>query len=140
MPDLERLRAIREELSAAIKLLTDSGKSVVLIQAIPWPGFDVPEYFARKAWYSGTLIQNARFPETLYSRGTMDVRILLSEVATNAGAKVIDPAKILCAGGECRVIENGEVLYSDSNHLSLSGIAFILPHLVSRIIESMPDP
>lgn len=135
MPDDQRLEAIAGELAATITALRESGKSVVLVQSTPAPGFQPPKYYGQKLWYGEALDQDIGFDQTLYSQSSMDVHEYLFEIANAAGATVYDPQGQFCQNGICYVRKNGELLYFDAGHPSLAGLALMVPPLAEIVIS-----
>lgn len=138
MPDGARIEAIATELSATITALRESGKSVILVQTSPSPGFRPPKYYGQKLWYGEPLDQDIGFAESLYTQSSMDVHEYLFEIADAAGATVYDPQGQFCQNGICYVRKNGEFLYFDAGHPSLAGLALMVPPLV-KIVTSISD-
>lgn len=140
MANPKRLAAISSELTAAIKALRDAGKSVIVVQAIPSPGFRPPIYLGRKLWYGETLPADIGFDETLYTNSAMNVHGFISKSANEAGALVFDPQGLFCENGQCFIRKDGEVLYFDEGHLSLQGIARMVPPLVEAVTSTLQNP
>ena len=142
MPDDLRKAAISAELGQAITALRKAGKTVILVQGIPSPGFRPTKYFGRKLWYGEVLEPNIGFPEALSDQSPMNVDALLSEAASTSGALVFDPQNLFCQDGICYVIKNAEPLYFDGGHLSLQGLALLVPplaDLVRSVTKTAPD-
>jgi hypothetical protein len=135
MPDKARKAAISAKLSHAITKLRMAGKTVILAQGVPAPGFRPTKYFGRKAWYGEALDQNIGFPQTLSDDSPMNAHAFLREAANKAGAIVFDPQSLFCQGGVCYVIKNAEPLYSDETHLSLPGLALVVPPLADLVLS-----
>lgn len=136
MPDAERKSAIALELSKTIITLRNAGKTVILVQAVPSPGFRPTKYYGRKLWYGEKLDQNIGFDQALFSKSSMDMHAFLTVIANKAGATIFDPQNQICEEGTCYVIKNGAPLYFDEGHLSMQGLALIVPPLV-EIIKSV---
>jgi len=133
MSDIERKNAISVELGRAITALRKAGKTVILVQAVPSPGFNPTKYYGRNLWYGEKLDQNIGFDQALFSQSPMDVHEFIFDVANNAGAIVFDPQNQFCQDGICYVIKNGEPLYFDGSHLSLPGLALVVPSLADVV-------
>ena len=63
------------------------------------------------------------------------VRALLAE---SPGIKVIDVTPELCGPEGCRRLRDGEALYSDRTHLSITGSRYVATSLLSQIDEAFP--
>lgn len=133
MPDAERKDAIAGELSRAITTLRDAGKTVILVQAIPSPGFRPTKHYGRKLWYGEQLDQDIGFDQALFSQSPMDMHKFLAEIANKTGAYVFDPQNQLCQDGLCYVMKNGAPLFFDGGHLSLEGLALVAPPLAEFV-------
>ena len=118
-----------EGLRATLRALRTSGRHVILVGAVPTPGFDVPTRLAHDA-----LRQTARrdpSSEPTFSLERTALHQGLAEVARAEGATLIDPADALCANGACRLLDGGRPLYFDDKHLSLTGARVVAPHLAA---------
>ena len=47
---------------------------------------------------------------------------------------------LFCQGGQCYVLKNGELLYFDGSHLSLPGLALMVPPLADIIADIAKNP
>lgn len=139
IPESERLAGISNELVNTIKALRDAGKTVLIVQASPTPGFEPPNYFARKLWYSDKPDQNIGFDQTLQTQSPMNVHDFVAKAATEAGALIYDPQSLLCQNAQCLVRKDGDLLYFDGGHLSLEGIALMLPTLTERLLSIVAE-
>ena len=133
MPDAARMAAIRNALETTIRTLRDAGKTVILIQAEPRPDFSIPAHYANMVWYGKTLPDNIAFPAPLYLETTAETRTLLSNVAADTGATLINTASAICPNGKCLVFSNGEPLFADGSHLSLPGVKRVVPLVLKAI-------
>jgi hypothetical protein len=52
--------------------------------------------------------------------------------------KVVIPSETICPNGRCRIIDdNGAVLYTDRQHLSVAGAALIVPHIMRQAVDTV---
>jgi hypothetical protein len=119
-------RAFVDALKRAVNALLDAGKDVALVYPIPETGYDIPATLARLAW-SG---QNpARFtrPADYYRQRNRFMFDLFDGLGQHRQLMRIYPHEKLCGEADCIVYLNGEPLYYDDNHLSLSGAKLIAP-------------
>ena len=133
MPDTARKAAISKALTETIRTLRDAGKTVLLIQAEPRPNFSVPNHYANKVWYGETLPADITFPATLYLENTAETREILAKSTADTGAVLINTASAICPNGECMVFKNKESLFADGSHLSLPGVAQVVPLILDAI-------
>lgn len=119
-------RVMEGGLLRLVDALREKGLEVILIRGLPEIGRNVPDMVLR---------YGAEVPEALLpSRTEMAVRqaranAILEHVAANHGARLLSPAKRLCAE-HCRVELDGTPLYSDDNHLSAYGARWLIPDLM----------
>tara|TARA_Y100000296_G_scaffold87150_1_gene130091 strand:- start:9915 stop:11822 length:1908 start_codon:yes stop_codon:yes gene_type:complete len=91
------------------------GFRIVLIDSVPEPGFPVPEWLIRSELL-GRKIDGFNAP--IHS---------IAPYVTHLGAVLIDPKKALCDVNACKLLsDDGEVLFFDSNHLTVKGADIVL--------------
>ena len=56
----------------------------------------------------------------------------------NANVLFFDPYDVLCKNGRCNAIQDGQILYSDTSHLSKEGSKVVSQVLVRRLKEFLP--
>ena len=112
-------------LERLVALLTHAGKRVTIVASIPEIGWPVPETLARlKLAHSPRDIRptlaefNARqhFAFSVFDQLKKKYRV-----------QIVYPHRILCAGGHCRVTENGAPIYVDAHHLTFRGANLLKP-------------
>jgi hypothetical protein len=106
-------------------LLTHAGKRVTIIASIPEIGWPVPETLARlKLAHSA---RDIRPTLTEFDTRQRFVFSVLDHLKKSYGVRVVYPHQILCAGGRCRVAENGVPIYVDAHHLTYRGADLLKP-------------
>jgi len=140
MPDTDRKAAIKARLTNTIRALRNAGKTVILLQAKPRPNFSIAGHYARKIWYNEPVMPDVGFPSAPFFGETQDTREILGKAAREGGAVLVDTPRAFCTDGECIVMHNNEPLFADGNHLSLPGVARIVPLILDAIVNSAPDP
>ncbi|MBI5950517.1 MAG: acyltransferase [Chloroflexi bacterium] len=114
-------------LERTIKALTKMDRQVVIIAPLPEIGYDVPSanYVANR---TGRDI-NALIAPTLdeYLSRNQRTFAILEAFKQEYGIQLIEPWKMLCVDGKCRVAVNGIPLYGDDDHLSIFGSELISP-------------
>lgn len=121
-----------EAFKRTIDVIRASGASVWIVSEAPFAEFDVPLQMARNMMRG--VPQDTMFGMDLTEKERRD-RFLKAAIG-NLSARVIDPAKNLCANGRCVLVEQGRPLYYDSNHLSKHGAARIAPMFTQVFVET----
>ena len=106
----------------------------MLFYPIPETAYDIPSTLAKIAMRGGDPEQFSRPAEYFYRRNAF-VFEMLDRIGAKDGVLRIYPHQYLCDERVCKVIDAGQVLYSDDDHLSRAGARFITP-LFERIIEA----
>ena len=117
------LRASFAALEPDILRLRRLGKDVVLIGPHPHAEIADPELLAahRRISAIGTIAPTrfaSSFPLSAFRERTRVVNESLERLAARTGATLIDPASVLCPGGNCLTTDDhGTPIRKDSNHL-----------------------
>ncbi|HET9797072.1 MAG TPA: acyltransferase family protein, partial [Gemmatimonadaceae bacterium] len=117
------LRASFAALEPDILRLRRLGKDVVLIGPHPHAEVADPELLAahRRISAIGTIAPTrfaSSFPLSAFRERTRVVNESLERLAARTGATLIDPASVLCPGGDCLTMDDhGTPIRKDSNHL-----------------------
>lgn len=123
--------ALFDGVEAAIGALIENEKTVILIGAMPEPGFAVPRRLALAA-NDGSALETLAIPKPAAERArAIDNR--LADIAARTGAIVFAPSEQLC-NPDCTLYEQGQSLYFDDNHLSMAGARLLAPALTSLLI------
>jgi peptidoglycan/LPS O-acetylase OafA/YrhL len=123
-------RVFRDGLERSLAAL--AGKRVVIVYGIPEQPVNVPV----EAALDRMLGRDAPFAVTFdaYRARNAFTDAAMAEIGGGAGAVLIDLGTVLCPGPDrCRVMEDGHPLYSDDNHLSLTGALSLVPFIDSRM-------
>jgi peptidoglycan/LPS O-acetylase OafA/YrhL len=132
--DLEaRQHTYEEAFAAAVARLQSAGKTVVLFYPIPETAYDIPSTLAKVAMRGGDPEQFARPAEYFYRRNAFVFEML--DRIDGEGVLRIYPHQYLCDDRVCKVMNAGQVLYADDDHLSRAGARYITP-LFERVIEA----
>ena len=117
----EALRAATVALNKAIVQLTRAGLRVVLIEPKPDQRHEVPACLARR-------------PEAQCGRPRAEVeadrraaRDMIAQAGKVPGVQLLDPLPALCTREFCPGALEGNVLYSDSHHLTVAGAMRLRP-------------
>lgn len=119
------------QLTMDIAALTKLGKRVLLI--LPFPGYQRPValYLARGGLDARFLIPKLSHRQHLERNAPATA--MLRRIAAAQSVRLIDPAEILCARGECEFERGGVALYRDGEHLVPDGARLLTPALASAI-------
>jgi peptidoglycan/LPS O-acetylase OafA/YrhL len=124
-----------QALTHTVSFLTSTGKHLILF--IDWPelGFDPRSCLPRPF----TLFSSRR-PLCAVARDQVDARnrayreLLFGLPKDFSGLKVFDPMPFLCDSSACYAMKDGHLLYSDDNHVSIAGAAY----LAQKYFEELP--
>jgi peptidoglycan/LPS O-acetylase OafA/YrhL len=119
-----------------IRDLVSQGKKVILIGALPSPGFDVPERWSKQQISAGQAIDSMVIPMSSQSPSLAIREKMISELLPllQAGSVIyIDPFKHLCDYEKCRLVEDGSSNFRDESHLSHSSTMRFMPDFEDAI-------
>jgi peptidoglycan/LPS O-acetylase OafA/YrhL len=119
-----------------IKAIAQMGCSIVLVAPLPEIGYDVPSanFIASQ---TGRDVNQIIAPslEEYWSRN-QETFAIIETFEKKYGLQIIEPWKLLCMEGKCRVAIDGVSLYRDDDHLSIFGSEIIEPAF-ETFFESM---
>ena len=116
-------------LGRTIDVLTDAGKKVIVIGAIPEMRFDVPTCVARRRM-SVFPSMSCELDQNQVALRIAGVNQIITHVALPRHVAVLLPDGPLCRGGRCTGEGPlGEILYYDHNHLSKAGARYVFAGL-----------
>jgi peptidoglycan/LPS O-acetylase OafA/YrhL len=104
-----------------ILTLVGAGKTVWIVGPLPEPTVRVPKALYVKALGFDTT--NIDISEESYKTRHRYVLALFDEIARKYSVRFIWPSEALCADGGCPVIENGNPMFFDQDHLSYFGVS-----------------
>jgi peptidoglycan/LPS O-acetylase OafA/YrhL len=114
-------------LEGAIKALTNTNRTVVIVTPIPEIGYD-PSSSNFIALHTGRETNEIIAPSTKeYLARNQKTFEILNMLATKYNVQLVNPWKILCNEEKCLVTIDGTLLYKDNNHLSTFGSELIAP-------------
>jgi hypothetical protein len=116
-------------LSRTVAGLKASGKTIVVVAAVPEIGWPVPAILARRALAQHTDTADVNPPLAKYLMRQKFVLTALDRLKREDGARVLYPHRILCTTGSCEVAMDGVPLYRDEHHLSVLGARQLTPLL-----------
>jgi hypothetical protein len=110
--------------------LADLERQVVVVNQVPEVGYHVPEAYRAASLTSRDL--NRLVAPTREEYASRNRRVLAAFAALQRdGVHVIDVRDRLCGPSRCRIVDRGQPLYFDDNHLSEYG---------SRYVSTLFDP
>jgi len=115
-----------QAMDAAIDALAAAGKRVVLVYPVPEPGVDVPTVLA-EAVLAGQDPEGVGQPLKQLAEDYRWVTAALDGRGAQTPLIRLHPHRILCRDGRCFFYSDGQVLYYDDNHLSVSGVRLLRP-------------
>jgi len=117
----------------SVEELRRGGLEVTIVGPVPYIGWPVPSVLAAKTWRHRALPTGPDLTELLESqRGVYD---LLARLQTH-GASVLYPHERLCRS-TCLVALNGDILYSDTEHLTTRGAALLEPMFAKELADGL---
>lgn len=121
----QRLADVKDHLTTTISQISDNSQ-VFLIGQTPEMSKDIPTELS-KALLRGATSHDLALDERLYTPRAKPIIEMLTQVANEQGATVIDPAPYFCQQGKCMAEYNNRPIYYDDDHLSEYGNKFLLP-------------
>ncbi|MGO7089505.1 acyltransferase family protein [Rhizobium leguminosarum] len=126
-PD-EALAFVQDRMMKDIGELTSRGKHVYLMLPVPAYRVSVPEHMLKNQMLGALGPLSLKLTD--HVAYTQPIRSLLMDVAAKTGAILLDPADVLCPGGDCIYEENGVSIYRDAHHLTPVGVDLLKPLLM----------
>jgi peptidoglycan/LPS O-acetylase OafA/YrhL len=106
------------QLNETISALQKLGKRIHFIDTIPQPGYRVPETLVRQRLLFGKSSQSEQFQY-------LDESVITPELLKGLDKHnllIYKPKDYLCENDTCSVIDEGNPLYFDADHLSIYGV------------------
>jgi peptidoglycan/LPS O-acetylase OafA/YrhL len=125
--DGQNHRPFQVGLERTVKELLTLNRRTVIVSPVPEVGYDVPNVVivARRTNRDVDAIIAPTLTEyTARNRVVFDT---LERLRRLPNVWIVDPAKILCRGGRCRITDRDNVLYLDDDHLSSYGARYVSP-------------
>lgn len=121
----QRLADVKDHLTTTISQISDN-RQVFLIGQTPEMSKDIPTELS-KALLRGTTTHDLALDERLYTPRAKPIIEILTQVAKEQGATVLDPAPYFCQKGKCMAEYDNRPIYYDDDHLSEYGNKFLVP-------------
>jgi hypothetical protein len=107
-----------------VRKLVQSGKKVILVGPLPYPGFNVPYEWSTRQIKAGHGIETVNLPRASQD-GVVAMNDLLADGlrqnTLDRNTVYIDVFQQLCDATTCRLVENGSSNFRDDSHLSEVG-------------------
>ena len=105
---------------ALLNELTAAGKRVVIVGPVPEPSFNVPHrLFVQKFGIAEPVTTLSK--AVSYKERHRAVLAFFDSLQGRRNVSFLWPASLLCAADKCPIVEGGEPLFFDHNHLSVYG-------------------
>ena len=115
---------LADALRANIRELDGLTSRVCLVRDVPVLRHPVP-YALIMTHRRGGSVDSLALPDPEWSTRQEQAEAALSSLANEPKVLLVDPKTVLCPAGRCRIEAQGEVLYRDSNHLSVKGSLYV---------------
>jgi len=116
----------KSNLVATVQSLLDLGIEVYVVKDVPYPGYDAPRFAALTARQHGDISQLG-ITQKIYEQRNRELAPVFDQIA-RLGVQVLDPTPFFLNGDGLYGIENdGKILYTDGDHLSVSGAIILAP-------------
>jgi peptidoglycan/LPS O-acetylase OafA/YrhL len=122
-----RLTLLRDALQKTVAAFSETGARVVILAQVPMQKYSPREVY-KQAYLSGNqaLVHNL----SVSKKDHMDLqKDVLTAFNMISNAVVLDPTNVFCGDDKCEIGTPENSLYSDIDHLSISGAARLVPLL-----------
>ena len=138
LKSIDKKTSIEQGYISFFNKLNKISKKVIVVYPVPEVGFNVPRRILNlmkekklENLNNAKSIKNLSTSYEVYINRTKDSFNLLNKL--NNKISKIYPHQIFCDQKRCYTILNSQILYSDSNHLSLSGSKLINEKIIDEI-------
>jgi peptidoglycan/LPS O-acetylase OafA/YrhL len=125
-------------LRGTIKHLVQLRKRVVLSDPVPEIGQDIPRMLSR-AILDKKNPEDVTYSYDAYYRQNKLILDLFDEFDGSPGVVRVHVGQKLCPEARCRFFLNGQLLYRDSNHLTLAGSRIVAPLFAAAIDDPQAE-
>lgn len=119
------------------------GKQLILLAPLPdFKGSKVLNYarwLARKNMPMDAVHTDYICNEDTYAARFADEIQVLRQLETDGLCKILYPADYMFKDGVCKAVDNGLILYKDSNHITGVGSSIVLEKLMPALISELHD-
>lgn len=125
----ESLRALQIGLTATVNRLRRAGLRVLIVGQIPELYYSVPECLLRRSAQECAMER-----QRVNDRREAAMTVLRSELVPDRSVRLLDPIDALCDTRSCYPVRGGVVMYSDSHHLTATGVETLAPQFDPELI------
>jgi peptidoglycan/LPS O-acetylase OafA/YrhL len=130
LPDMANNHlVVNQGLQATLARLTLADKAVTIIGPVPQADMDVAAAVSRAAMLG--IDRKIEINAATAMQRMQRTLAILDEASKAYSATLILPHTELCQTSSCRIIENGELLYFDADHLSPAGASYVISGITS---------
>jgi peptidoglycan/LPS O-acetylase OafA/YrhL len=116
----------KSNLVATVRSLLDLGIKVYVVKDVPYPGYDAPRFAALTVRQHGDISQLG-ITQKIYEQRNRQLVLVFQQIA-KLGVPVLDPTPYFLNDDGLYGVENdGEILYTDGDHLSVFGAIILAP-------------
>jgi len=129
----KRVEGLKASIHKYYKLLISKGHTLVLIYPIPEVGWHLPKEVLRRSLRGMPAEVTTSY--TVYKERNRFAIEAFDSLGLNENIIRVRPAEILCSNESlrCKTYRNGQILYSDSNHLSKRGVELVVDKIFSEM-------
>ena len=126
------------QVRTTLTMLARDGLRVVFVLDVPELPFEPSSCIARPALRSQVRTP-CSFPRADWDKESAAINRDIRAVAADfPNVTVFDPATVLCNRYDCQAVRDGNLLYTDSHHLSLAGSTLVGGEL-KKLLDGQPD-
>lgn len=132
----QRATRVAKRIAKELEALSQ-GFRVILVYPIPEAAWEVPSYLAKCDWFNLSCFTGT--PADAYNDRAAPFVDAISDVVTDNGVIVVEPYEVFCRQLDleaCRIVDKGQPLYADNNHLAESTGAKLLAEAVTTKVLS----
>ncbi len=113
-----------------LKTLVKAQKEIIFVMDVPWLGFE-PSNCTERPWrITDTVVKTpcATLRANIFSNRLEYTQPVSQVLAEFSQVKIWNPINTFCDKSYCWAVKNGEMLYRDENHLSVTGSVYLGSH------------
>jgi peptidoglycan/LPS O-acetylase OafA/YrhL len=123
----ENFQLITAALTATVDEFSRRGIRVWLLEEVPYAEQPVANLLARAVINGLPPERLAGVPVEPHRQRAAPLRDLIAKLPAASRPRLLDPSALLCDDTRCRIAEDGQPLYSDTNHLTIRGGRLLSP-------------
>ncbi|MEQ8693118.1 MAG: acyltransferase family protein [Pseudomonadales bacterium] len=131
----ENRLVFKQAFSDTLRTLNELGIEPVILLSTPVPGFHVPQAFFVRSQL-GMPFEPLAINQVAHSQRQAAVHAAIDALRGKYRFKAIATESLFCTDGTCATIIDDVPLYSDHNHLSISGTGKVTPAII-RALEML---